>query len=363
MYRHDRTSWQPLIENLSGRGITSLAIDLRGHGESRSDPTGNDDAKRVVAKDPEFFSRMHQDVEAAVRYLSDHGIGPDQIGLVGASVGASVAIQTVSGSKTPVGAVVLMTPGKDYLGIPTMTHIKNWPNRPLLILTSREEQQRGAADIYGQLKNNGATLRVFDEEDIHGTNMFGVVDGVEKLIADWLVATLAKPTIGQIPTHLPLYRIKLRVHLAHSSRPPEEFQPIFAEINEIWQSQAGICFEIHTVNHDAPLTDGLDMWFSPEIGGFNGYYDGEYIQMTDAPVLAKAPNPAGSSAARTAAHELGHALHLPHNQKSDDNLMRSRTYGWQLNDQEVRLARDSAADLALKDTSLPNCGPPIISRE
>ncbi len=31
MYRHDRASWQPLIEKLSGRGITSLAIDMRGH--------------------------------------------------------------------------------------------------------------------------------------------------------------------------------------------------------------------------------------------------------------------------------------------------------------------------------------------
>jgi hypothetical protein len=161
----------------------------------------------------------------------------------------------------------------------------------------------------------------------------------------------------------PVYRINLRVHLANSSRTPEEFGPIFAEINEIWHTQAGICFEIHTVYHDTPLTDGLDMWFAPDIGAYNGYYDGEYIQMRDAPVLAHAENPARSSAARTAAHELGHALDLRHRQDSDDNLMRSRTFGWQLNAQEIEHAREAAADIAIEDTAPLNCRSPKIIPE
>lgn len=183
------------------------------------------------------------------------------------------------------------------------------------------------------------------------------------VLSDALLNSEQAGVSGQAPNLLPLYRIKLRVHLADSSRTPEEFEPIFAEINNIWQTQAGICFEIHTVDHDNTLIDGLDMWFAPDIGGYNGYYDGEHIHMSDAPVLAHAPNPAKSSAARTAAHELGHALDLRHRQDSDDNLMRSRTYGWQLNEQEILQARETAADIALEDTAPLNCGPAEIRPE
>lgn len=190
MYRNDKESWQPLVEKLTARGITSLAIDMRGHGDSKLDPKGNDDSKRVLARDAKLFNRMHQDAEAAVRYLLDKGIDPQRIGLIGASVGCSVAIHTVSENKVPVGAVVVMTPGKEYLGVPTMRHIKDWRGQPLFILTSKEEEERGAKAIYNQLKGKGAELRVFDEEDVHGTNMFGEVEGVEKMIAAWMAEKL-----------------------------------------------------------------------------------------------------------------------------------------------------------------------------
>lgn len=156
----------------------------------------------------------------------------------------------------------------------------------------------------------------------------------------------------------PVYHIPLRVHLQNSSRPPREFLAIFEEINRIWQSQAGICFQIEGVSHDRPLEEGLDMWFSPDLGVYNGYYDGEYIQMCDYPELRPAPRPAIHAAARTAAHELGHALGLSHRQASDDNLMRSKTYGWQLSDDEVSAARLSADELAIERQEVDTCSPP-----
>lgn len=188
MYRHTGESWQPLVQQLTTAGFTCLSLDLRGHGQSRFEAEGSDDEKRVLGRDPVFFNTMYLDVVAADIWLRNRQPQLKQRVLVGASVGCSVAVHAVTGSSIKVDAVVLMTPGEYYLGIPTMDHIKTWPGIPLLILSSEEGQGRGAAAIYKQLQNNGAELKLFPQIDIHGTNMFGKVDKVGEFITQWLLS-------------------------------------------------------------------------------------------------------------------------------------------------------------------------------
>lgn len=160
---------------------------------------------------------------------------------------------------------------------------------------------------------------------------------------------------------VPVYHVPLRVHLDKSARPAAAFTEILEEINHIWWSQAGICFEIQVVMNDDVKSPGFDIWFVPRIdhsGSINGVYDsGHSIYVRDTPVLRAAPRPAQHPAARTAAHELGHALGLPHRQDSDDNLMRSKTFGWQLSKDEIAVARKAAASRAIRENVEPMCGP------
>jgi len=188
MYRHNKESWQPLVAELDRRGVVSLAIDMRGQGESSIGPSG-DDSSRVMERDPALFNAMHLDAEAAVHYLTNKA-GCSKIGLVGASVGCSVAIDTAVRGQVPVAAVVVMTPGRDYLGVPTLQHIAKWPGYPLLILSSSEEKEWGAEVIFRKLEKQGAELVIFAQTDIHGTNMFGRVDGVAGRIVNWLSGKL-----------------------------------------------------------------------------------------------------------------------------------------------------------------------------
>jgi hypothetical protein len=164
------------------------------------------------------------------------------------------------------------------------------------------------------------------------------------------------------PVLEPVYRIALRVHLGQSGRSPSDFKLMLEEINRIWLVQAGICFEMQTVLDDEPLERGMDIWFLPVLPGgaeMNGYYRDEHsIQVRDTPILGPASHPARYPAARTAAHECGHGLSLFHRQDSDDNLMRSKTLGWQLNSREVQEARKAAAQKALPDTAPRRCGEP-----
>ena len=163
------------------------------------------------------------------------------------------------------------------------------------------------------------------------------------------------------PPYLPLYRIELRVHIGQSGLALDEFAPILEEVNLIWRSQAGVCFEIHTVDDDETMSTGFDFWYAPDVGGPNGYYAGDHdIWTKDHPSLGAAPNPVEHPQARTTAHELGHGLTLDHRQDSDDNLMRSGTLGWQLNEAEIDAARGRAEEKALDDLTPLVCGPPQI---
>lgn len=162
----------------------------------------------------------------------------------------------------------------------------------------------------------------------------------------------------------PIYQIPLRIHLEKSRRAAEEFRQILEEINFIWLSQAGICFQIETVNHSELIDNGLDLWFSFSLPVYNGYYaDDNDIHVLDTPKLNPALNPAQHPAARTAAHELGHSLNLRHNQTSDDNLMRSKTFGWQLSQEEVYRARTAAQEKVFTQEKKMPCLPPIIHKE
>lgn len=201
MYRHTRGSYSPLVRPVTDRGMGFLALDLRGHGDSAKQG-GTDLSKRVDDRDPALFNAMHADVEAAIAWLAKEKSTPKgRIALVGASVGCSVAIDTAVRVPDEVAAVACLTPGRSYLGVPTMEHVAKWPKgKPLLLVSSAEEMDGGAGPIFAKLEGRSAELKrvdaaerdeTADERFLHGTNMFGRVAGVESNLADWLALHLA----------------------------------------------------------------------------------------------------------------------------------------------------------------------------
>ncbi len=194
MYRNVRASWEPLATPVTERGCALLAIDMRGHGESAVQGE-TDLSENVKARDAELFNAMHLDVEAAIAWARKTKKTPrGRVGLIGASVGCSIAIHAAVEKPLDVAAVAVLTPGEKYLGVPTLEHAERWyKTLPLHIFSSDEERKRGAESIQSALADRGAELSIVPGSKIHGTQMFGKVAGIEGRLAEWLTARITGP--------------------------------------------------------------------------------------------------------------------------------------------------------------------------
>jgi hypothetical protein len=182
-----------------------------------------------------------------------------------------------------------------------------------------------------------------------------------------------------------VYRVPLRVHVQASKLTDAELGAVFDELTRIWLEQAGICFEIEVTESDDNRSDGFDFRYTagriPGASNANGLTQNAHaIWSIDHPQLNSAPHPVMNPAARTTAHELGHALGLAHENPPpstdcsapcycvqrkddcDDYLLRSGTKGFFLAPEEVDITRQRAARVALPDHAPLSCEAPKFSR-
>ena len=194
MYMQDRTTWAPLVPELHKRGYATLAIDLRGHGESIVGPPSQNLRERVVKRHKLVFRAMHRDVAAAyqwaTRVAGETGtIDMSRLALVGASVGGSVAIDYAARDRS-VDVVICLSPGVNYMGIDSVAHSSKLGNRAFLMLADPNE--KAAPQALAALAGNADVTLLAGAG--HGTRMFGAIKDLPTQIADYLDAHIGQPT-------------------------------------------------------------------------------------------------------------------------------------------------------------------------
>jgi pimeloyl-ACP methyl ester carboxylesterase len=131
-----KESWGDFAGALVNHGFSAvLAIDLRGHGESVM--KGETKLDFLDFEDVEHQAKM-RDVEAAVRWLEAQGIPKKRLALVGASIGANLAI-AYGAANAEIPAVVALSPGLNYRGITTEDKMSSFAGRPLFLAASSED--------------------------------------------------------------------------------------------------------------------------------------------------------------------------------------------------------------------------------
>lgn len=165
-----KESWLEFQEKLQKAGFQSLAIDERGHGESVFK-----DGEEIDFMD---FSDQEQqdkifDLEGAIKFFEDMGVLAEKISIVGASIGANLALWHQS-EHSEIKAAVLLSPGFSYRGVNTDDKIAKLSENQNIFLASG-----GAEDDYSQktikklydLAKTKKEIKIFEDAG-HGTAIF-----------------------------------------------------------------------------------------------------------------------------------------------------------------------------------------------
>lgn len=185
-YPNTKESWGAFQMALSKRGIASLAIDLRGHGESIRTAEGRVLDYRAFT-DEETLSSMY-DLRGAYDWIRTRGIDREAIAFVGASIGANLCLRLLAELPT-APAAVLLSPGLDYHGVTVEDVVENVCTQQSVWMAASSEDDDASVEAAIRI-NEGLTV---DHKTFrrmrragHGTMM---IEGDEVLsgeIADWV---------------------------------------------------------------------------------------------------------------------------------------------------------------------------------
>lgn len=177
MLTRSKADWGSLPDRLQEAGITALTFDLRGHGGSSGS------AQALPA--------MVQDVRAAVQWLATRpGVLPASIGLVGASLGASLSLLATV-ELPSVRAIGLLSPSLDYRGLRTdVGLVKRVGGRSMWFAASADDPLalRTLRDFAAE--NSGPRDQVISTTAAHGTVLLERDPEVGRSLVDWLRRSL-----------------------------------------------------------------------------------------------------------------------------------------------------------------------------
>jgi alpha-beta hydrolase superfamily lysophospholipase len=175
-----KESYDGLAESLSREGFHALAIDLRGHGESKD------------GEFQDFSDAQHQDslldIEASFEYLLKYNPNM-KIGIVGASIGANLGIRYAL--KNPAAFLAALSPGIDYRGIRAAEDLEHYPpDFPVLFMASRDDanvykNDKMTKTLFDLCSSQNKKLQIYDKGG-HGTDIINHQPEAKDMLVSWI---------------------------------------------------------------------------------------------------------------------------------------------------------------------------------
>jgi dienelactone hydrolase len=182
-----RHAWDNFARKAQQAGYSAVSFDVRGHGQSITRNGGEISYRNFKTTD---WLGVLDDIDAARGFLVASGADAKNTVVVGASIGANLAIHYAV-KHVDVPAIVMISPGLDYKGVTTRGEIVEFGERPVLLMTSTGDSYsatscnalKAAAPGHCEFREYAGTA--------HGTDLLDASRTALEQIFVWL-----KPIIG-----------------------------------------------------------------------------------------------------------------------------------------------------------------------
>lgn len=177
MLGRPKDDWAAIGQRFADSGITALAIDL-------PDLNLPPEAGQLAA--------WATDASAAVAYLASRPaeVRPGAIGVVGASLGANLAVLAAAGDGA-VRSIALVSPSVDYRGLRIEGPLRQYGGRPAILIASLHDPY--AARSVRELAENppGPRQMRWSDTAAHGSVLLARDPDLVRSLVEWFQLTLS----------------------------------------------------------------------------------------------------------------------------------------------------------------------------
>jgi dienelactone hydrolase len=180
----DRAAYAGLAAALAERGVASLRVDLRGHGESTN-------RGRFVpgTQDPAILEGPDRDVAAARRFVDGRReVDAARVGWVGASYSAEEVMVAARAAGRFDGAYAMLSPGS--FSDPSFADVGASGARWLFVRSDDERFVKAWLDEKARAASPQAEVWVIPAGKAHATDILREHPETVGRLADWLAAAL-----------------------------------------------------------------------------------------------------------------------------------------------------------------------------
>ncbi len=168
--------------------LSFIDFDLRGHGAS---VLAGSDTLDFQTMSREAYTKIPHDIKEGLRLVRNKHKSLRRIPIIviGASIGANSA-GILANIEDRVKAVVLLSPGKDYVGLIPEPHLKMTDHKDILFMVGNQDTYsfESTKELY-EITEGRKVLNVYNSPS-HGTNIPNNIDQALTDLANWLQTVL-----------------------------------------------------------------------------------------------------------------------------------------------------------------------------